>query len=708
MVLAACRIRIRSHKTGRLGYDSGTSGRAVMRLISFSLSRTRGIVSNRSSRRPHRHRAGCPAYRVFAVCVFGVVCSLVCDRDAVGQSISTGDPGAASASVERDSSVGSQIARWIKKLGDRNFVTRQRAKVALQSFGLEALEQLRSAQSHPDIEIAVSAQRLSRSSLLNWSDPADPPEIRALLDGYGSETTNRRETRIGRLAVLNGAVDPTKALTRLARFETESRLSRLAAFKVMGLTDPADDKALLDRAESIRKLTAESTRDACLWLRIFADDLQSKSFDQQRWSKLLSEERSRLNRNTPNSLNSESLLTFVRLLAERAIETGFRDEALALGREHLDLVQPSPKAMADAVTWSLDHDLPELVLELRGLFMRPFSRSSLLIYSAAEASLRLGNAVQAEQYADDAIAVSPIPEQEADRLALPRSELEQRIETHTSIAYDLRQRGFFEWAEREYLYAVERSEITSEKAAQGRYQLASMYSDLRRHQDVIETLAPLIQRISRDDDFAIAMERRELSLSSLRILSGYHLGLLSQEKGDVEAAMEAFEETYEINGGNPLGLTVDVLIAMYRLNGSEEWTSRVKGLVRVAERKLEREVSDMRRAARNGGAFGGGVGVLANRLNGYAWLVGNTEGDYDKALQRSLESLEIFPDQPAYLDTLGRCHFAVGDLESAIGVQRRAVELDPHLPPLQQQLNEFLAAQKAQSDEAAPAAAGTP
>jgi Flp pilus assembly protein TadD len=75
--------------------------------------------------------------------------------------------------------------------------------------------------------------------------------------------------------------------------------------------------------------------------------------------------------------------------------------------------------------------------------------------------------------------------------------------------------------------------------------------------------------------------------------------------------------------------------------------------------------------------------------NQWAWLIANTEGDQAKAVEFSRRSLELSPDEPSYLDTLGRCYFAVGDLENAVKNQRRAVELAPHFHVMKRQLKQF-------------------
>ncbi|NOZ39712.1 MAG: hypothetical protein GXP24_05745, partial [Planctomycetes bacterium] len=63
--------------------------------------------------------------------------------------------------------------------------------------------------------------------------------------------------------------------------------------------------------------------------------------------------------------------------------------------------------------------------------------------------------------------------------------------------------------------------------------------------------------------------------------------------------------------------------------------------------------------------------------------------DYAKAVQYSLRSLELEPGSPSYLDTLGRCYYAVGDFENAVKVEREAVAKHPHLMVLQRQLQLF-------------------
>ena len=75
--------------------------------------------------------------------------------------------------------------------------------------------------------------------------------------------------------------------------------------------------------------------------------------------------------------------------------------------------------------------------------------------------------------------------------------------------------------------------------------------------------------------------------------------------------------------------------------------------------------------------------------NQWAWLVANTEGDFQKAVRYSRRSLELDPGTASFLDTLGRCYYSAGNYEKAIESQREAVRLIPHMQVMQRQLKVF-------------------
>jgi tetratricopeptide (TPR) repeat protein len=80
-----------------------------------------------------------------------------------------------------------------------------------------------------------------------------------------------------------------------------------------------------------------------------------------------------------------------------------------------------------------------------------------------------------------------------------------------------------------------------------------------------------------------------------------------------------------------------------------------------------------------------------------AWLIGNTEGDFDLAIQYSQNSLELLKNQPeelqinepGFLDTLAHCYAGKRDFRNAVKFQARAAELDPHTMQIARALKQF-------------------
>ena len=131
----------------------------------------------------------------------------------------------------------------------------------------------------------------------------------------------------------------------------------------------------------------------------------------------------------------------------------------------------------------------------------------------------------------------------------------------------------------------------------------------------------------------------------------------------------------------------DVLIAMFRFSSQDEaWKKRTQSLIEEATRTFR----ELIKASPDDVA-------LAYHYNQLAWLVGNTEGDYDEALKCSQKSLEIRPNMAGFLDTLGRCYYANGDLENALKFQSQAVRLEPYSRQIKRQLEFFQDEQRSRS-----------
>jgi tetratricopeptide (TPR) repeat protein len=444
----------------------------------------------------------------------------------------------------------------------------------------------------------------------------------------------------------------------------------------------SDPTARGRNAELVLEVLGANDRQAAQWLRVYAEDLASGAYSAARWRQLIAAQRDEIDSAATQQSSRPSVLELVRVSATRAAAAGQVDEALRLASENMDLIAPTTRHLVEACSWAIDNNLHPFVLELREKHGRMFDRQPILLYGAAEAKKLAGDDAEADRLAEQASAINPLPTDDAEKAKMQPKEIEETAQSHREIGKKLEERGLFHWAEREFRQIIDSMDIDASPAATARQDLAQMLGELHRHDDVVETLKPLIDRIEKDGKL-----RQQLNASMMfrynRVRSDldYHGALSLIEKGKTEEAKPMLVRAF-----HAYPMNIDILIRMYRLDGDDEWKNEVRTSLDQTTRQVESDVQEARVQARQIGP--GGDVVLGHELNQYAWLVSNTEGDAQKALEFSLQSLEIEMDA-AKLDTCARCYFAVGDVENAIRMQKRALKMMPHSPPLRRQLGEF-------------------
>lgn len=583
------------------------------------------------------------------------------------------------------------IAVLIEQLGSDSYATRMRARETLQRIGLEAFDQLHLAQFHPDSEIALSARFLISSLQVSWSKETDPPDVRDTLLEYGGLSEADRESRIDRLAEFPNRAG-LAALVRITSFERSLRLSRHAALALMQQKMDSDASMRRRNSEQILEILGDNDRQAADWLRAYAEDLVTGEYSQQRWRQLIEDQRRRIDTASTQQAARPSVLELVRVCATRAADAGMQDEAIALASRHSDLIPPTTRGLVDACSWAIDNELHPFVLELRKQHARMFDKQPVLLYGAAEAEQVSGNEAEADRLAMQASEINPLPRNEEARNAMQPKDLEETARSHREIANKLAERGLFHWAEREFRLIIDSLDIDSNSAAVARADLALMLGDLERHRDVVEVLRPLVDRLEKDTKLKQQLIRlTTFNYSQIVSSAEFHEAMDLIENGNADQARPMLARAFQL-----YPINVDILIAMYRLDGDEAWRNLVQRTLQVTIRQIEQSIQDVRDDAKR---FGQPIpDELGYQLNQYAWLVSNTEGDYQRALNYSLESLEISPHW-ARLDTCARCYFAVGDLDNAIRTQKLALKQMPHSPPLQRQLAMFEAARTEQSED---------
>ncbi len=582
------------------------------------------------------------------------------------------------------------VRQLVKELGSPSYATRTRAQGLLQGLGLEALEELRHAQFDSDIEVEMAARYLAGSLTIRWSKETDPLEVQEVLLEYGAQSDTERTKRIGRLESLSNR-SGLGALVRLVRYEKSEPLSRQAALAILRQKDSKNNEARKQNSQIIKQGISHSNRNQAKWLRIHADDIESGTYSDQEWRKIVLSQREQLD-NRISDITRDSVLQLVRTCAGSAARRGHRDEATRLVSDHLDLLEPTTRSLNDACTWAKTHQLDEVVLEIRREFQFMFDKHAELLYRAAEAHQVLGRHDQAEELAQHAIAINGFPTGDAAKKTSARDREELAI-MHYAIAEALQRRGLHRWSFREYELIIANTEIDTLPNWMSRLIVVGAYKKHRKFEDIIRVLKPLIERVEKDEQLQLSMETNMSGNASPEILRGmlnHALAQLALKENKLGDAQRMLSKAFDANPKD-----IDILIQMYHTEGDEIWRSKVKQLLNKTVRDLKTQIKD----AGIDDLFGRPDPFdVAELHNNCAWLIANTEGDYQLALKYSLQSLENRRDG-ARLDTCARCYFAVGEIDEAIEMQKEAIEVMPHEPELERQLQEFQAAKGVRGEE---------
>jgi tetratricopeptide (TPR) repeat protein len=263
----------------------------------------------------------------------------------------------------------------------------------------------------------------------------------------------------------------------------------------------------------------------------------------------------------------------------------------------------------------------------------------------------------------------------------------------------LEENSQFEWAVREYQRSIDKEEVASHAGILARVYLANLLHDYEQHQRAADTLEALVKAVRGDG-------RVGQLYTNLHRHYSRNGGSVLPEAETLAARLHYFracqyrqaedwprvrDELNHAIRADPKD--ADVLIAMYRVpDADDKWRQQTLAKIRELLRDFQREIDD--------------DPSDPTPYNQWAWLVSNTEGDYQQAIRYSHRSLELNTNgdsaDASYLDTLGRCYYAAGDYENALKYQRQAVERVDYMQVMQRQLALFektLAEKKANGEQ---------
>ncbi len=559
------------------------------------------------------------------------------------------------------------IARLIEQLGSNEFAVREKAKDELLTLGVEAFDALHRAQHHDDVEIRKQAEYLIRAIRIVWVHEDDPPQVKQILRNYRSEGLEERQSRLNRLARVSadGGIEP---LCRLVRFEASDNLSKRAAILVMNAELDQRTDFVEPWDQVIDRIVGNSQRRGAIWLRLYARYLREPLATLDAWSELAKIEQQEM-KLRPDKTRLVILRDFLRWQVDALERLGKRDRAIATMWQTLELQDATRSEILATIDWLIDRKAWFLIDVLADQYSASFENDPELLFRQAEAFRSQDMETTAEKLVQQAMAIK-----KPDEPFL-----------HVEVARELQRRGMIDWAEREYREVIKTESEGSRPSLDSRIRLGWMMHDLARNNDAYESLRGVVDLM--DKDQAVARRLDEMQRHPGRIRSQMHFSrALYQSEQKEPSSKQINELKLALKYDNT---NADIMIAMYRVDDAPEkyvkttkqqikaTANRYRATAALAERNFQTVPNADTREQ------------LALMLNQYAWLVSNTEGDFQTALECSRRSLDLIPDEAGYLDTLARCYYAKGELEEAIRHQRRAVELEPHSGQIQRQLEHF-------------------
>lgn len=565
---------------------------------------------------------------------------------------------------EASTDLDARITKLIEQLGADEFATREKAQSRIKALGLAAFEPLLAATKHRDIEVASRVRYLLRGMPVGWSRDSDPPAVRSILRNYDKYGRGDRENRMQLLAGLEDS-QGVEALCRIVRYEVDPILSKKAALLILGHRKLAQIEERASLAETIRGAIENSGRPAIAWVDSYARLLLDPPSTFDAWTRITRDELQVWTK-TPDETQRDVVRDLLRWHADLLAELDRPEDAEPAILRTLEVVEGRRDELADIVGWARSREAWFVSEELARRFPSTYWQDAELIYQLADGRRRLGNEAGAQQAASTALALHP-----------------RDLVAHETIAKELHRKMLaFDWAEQEYKQAIAAAENRPDKLFQLQYDLAAeLLFDLEREQEaavVMRKCAAVVEKEKAGADL----------VASLQSTADYFMAMHHGREGEYDKQRELLTKAYEAYPAN-----IDIVIAMYRVKEADKaWQASTKQRLdeSVARIRTELDVLEKQYEMLKDANFRRQIAIpLAQKNNELAWLVSNTTGDYEEAVQLSQRSLELRPDAWEYTDTLGRCYYAVENYEEAVRVQKQAVAGAPYMQQMQRQLKLF-------------------
>jgi len=575
-----------------------------------------------------------------------------------------------------------KIGRLIEQLGHENYATRERAQWQLSQMGVLVFNPLYHALGHKQAEIARRARYLLESLDIHFAGKHASPKVKEILKGYRLQPKETRLSRVNWLASLmkeEEQYEPAiESLCRIAHFDMSPFISKIAALLIIqeGKTDSeAERKKLM---AIVRHSMGDSDRPAINILQTYATSLESPEKTFADWQRLAVTENA-LYRQKAKQSDRKIALLLCRYHAKLLLQLKRPDEAAKVMAHWVTMGDQSLQELRESIVWLIEHKAWQVLDGIIANHRKQIDQDAELLYAIADAYQQQNKNKLAESTASQAIKLKGYD-----------------ILKHLDLASALYGSGLRKWAEREFRYVIKKSPVQSEEYIDAASILSEMLHDRQDDLEAAKLLEPLIQSMEkRPPMMRILATRRDPS----GIIARWHYfqAVHFRSIGDTKQQWKHLDQAI---AAKPNG--VDILIALYQFSEHDKKrrkqaiqriqnaATRMLENIRQFEAYSEQQGEIQRRLNKRQNRLASSINLrLASAYNEFAWLVGNTVGDYNKAIELCKKAIESDPKNGGIYDTLAHCYYAKGDYANALKYQLQAVKLDPHSKSLQRALVRF-------------------
>ena len=530
-------------------------------------------------------------------------------------------------SVADEEFIRPQIQQWVQQLGDESFLVRERAQSLLIHAGIQAYHELRRAKQSNDLEIVRRAEYVLSQIEQSLFDTANE-DVAVWIQFYMMEHNPASKARI-----IWALADPSLDLKRGEGLYTLCQLVRF------------EQNATL-RLEAAKTLIAHPPVSRML---------------RQKWFEHIRDNFSE----TDDDPLSQTLAHYATLWcdlddANEKTTPEFQERTRQVSAETLRLLER-----------------PENTIQTGSAV------DILLHYAVAELQDAAGLIEERDETVAAALAIQSEPIRSVEPV-LPVGFVDNDLlmfeHYHAGLCLRLRLR--LHWALPHFQQVMESGDVflrvlASESAAQ----IALYFADYALAVDFYDKHLEIL-----DSPEYRAEHNPTRQINQAQKRKGYALARIAAEEENWEKVQELIMQAWSMPDTSIEIADIDLVILAHRLYEQQN------DLPREFLDRMEQSLTQLWRYI---------MGVHDRSLpdspqetipfvgNTGAWLLANTNGNYQSALILVKAALQLEPDSVHFLDTLAHVYFLGGNIDEAIRTQEQVVRLAPEVVIFQQVLERF-------------------